>query len=79
MDGRNKWNTCCGAIFSVGIVLFTIAFGLYEFRVSKSGSYLPAIQSEYIENFFDEKVDLKQEVDNFQMAIAVSAYEDFAE
>ena len=79
VDGRNKWNTCCGALVSVVIIAVAVLFGLYQFRVATSGSYVPVIQAQTIESFYDENDSLKQEVDNWQVAIAVSSFEDFTE
>ena len=69
----------CGALVSIVIVVFSALFGLYQYRLAKSGSYVPIIQTQTKVNYYEDKVPLTQEEDNFQIAIAVSSFVDFGE
>ena len=65
VEGRNKWNTCCGALISILIVLITVAFGFYQFRKAVQGSVLPQISTIKYPDYFSDLLPISQEVDNW--------------
>ena len=59
MGGRNKWNTMCGSLFSVAIVLVSAAFGFYQFRKATAGTVIPQIQIYEQPNFFQDTTPIR--------------------
>ena len=78
LDGKESFDTCCGAMCTI-IVLAAIAFfTLFQIRHYETQWAEVPITSDYIKKgFFADPVEIRQDTNNFMFAIAVTAKQNF--
>lgn len=63
VDGRTKWNTCCGSLLTILILIVTIVFGFYQFRKYNLGADIAQTIVMERPGYFNEIVKMRQEGD----------------
>lgn len=75
MDGKERFNTCCGALCTLMVLAATAAYCLFFIRLydsQKSDEIIPILSTYVKQGYFEEDVEIRQDTDDFYFAVAIT-------
>ena len=80
IDGKESFDTCCGSLCTVLILAVVALYALFQVRLYNSQWQEVPILSTYEKSgFYDQPVEIRQDVNDFYFAVAISGKQKFQE
>ena len=77
-DGKESYDTCCGALATLLIFGTVAVYALFQIRYYNSRwSEVPILSVFLKENYFVEPIEIRQDRDDFHFALAVTRKQGF--
>jgi len=78
LDGKESFDTCCGAMCTLIILCAVALFSLFQVRHYKTQwAEVPIVSDYEKKGYFEEPVEIRQDTNNFMFAVAVTGKQNY--